>query len=452
MTLPQLAPELIGQIQDEAEVGQAPEAIKQLRRTFELVNKQWKGLVDHFSYIIVLNYHDLARLTAKLAEPGAAASAGTKTKAIYINLRELEYTGHLPEVVKVLEKIGNCERAELVHDMGWASLTSRISRDDATKTLKADLLAALANLTKLRHFHFSGNTTCEGCNSTSVEEDVIKQSVAPWFGSESDQFDGADRQGGWCRFARDWPKLETLEFVNCDLDQDDDDEEEEEDEAEAEAAAGLFSGFSNLKALSYKDGLVPEALAALVKDFPSTVHKLEIGCYRLYFPPSRGEEPACMLSLAQLEPQAHQLTEFYLLDPAYECYSRARGLYDGFVLALVNVKKLTISPLAVSDVSELPAALPQLEHLVLGLREPDPILLQEMDEPVPTKPEVKAKEVIAMLDARPSKLKTLEIWADKRARYSKKEQAAIKRAADKGGVKLKWVTSYQDLPYTYHPV
>lgn len=214
----------------------------------------------------------------------------------------------------------------------------------------------------------------------------------------------------------------------------------------------MFSGFSNLKALSYKDGLFPDALAALVKDFPSTIHKLEIGCYRLYFPPLRGEEAACMLSLAQLEPQAHQLTEFYLLDPAYECHSRARGLYDGFVLALVNVKKLTISPLAVSDVSELPAALPQLEHLVLGLREPDPILLQELDEPVPTKPEVQAKEVIRMLGARPSKLKRLEIWADKRARYSKKEQAAIQRAADKGGVTLKWVTSYQDLPYTYHPI
>lgn len=150
---------------------------------------------------------------------------------------------------------------------------------------------------------------------------------------------------------------------------------------------------------------------------------------------------------------ARHLTEFSLLDVIEECPQDGRGVLDLLVSSLVNVRKLTISPTALSDLTDVLGPLVHLKHLVLALREVDAYALEMSDDAVEGGFEFSAREVVDLIDSC-EQLKRLDVLSATQAGWSAKERKAVERAARRQGIRLRWVTSEttDEWPYVYPPV
>lgn len=182
MVLPQLPPEIVGQFQGWAEVGRSSEQRKKTRATFELVNKQWKGLVDHFTNVIILARADLTRLTNSLANDEVRTAIEAKTKSVEIHLQPFGQDGHIPELIQAIGHFVKCECLMMYGEWGYSSFGPLWGQDPNKDAL--DLFQAILGLANLREFDYSGCTCCDG-NTAAIWEHQIRESV----------FEFSDRSG-----------------------------------------------------------------------------------------------------------------------------------------------------------------------------------------------------------------------------------------------------------------
>ncbi len=186
-------------------------------------------------------------------------------------------------------------------------------------------------------------------------------------------------------------------------------------------------------------------VARTVVNLPATVTSLSLASVGMYeksdglfghaggrIVPTQAED-----FFPHLAKQAAQFTQLYAIDPINVCLSTHRGLYNTFVLALTNVQKLTISPYAISNLTNVLGQLPRLRHLALALREYDGYAA-EMDLDPPEGAEFPAREVVKLL-RKVRQLERVEVWSSTRASWSGEEQAAIEAAAAENGVAFEFV-------------
>ncbi len=150
-SLPRLPPEMIARIQALAEEGQSAREINKLRATFELVNKEWYGIVDYLTHIVVAKLSDLSKLTAKLRSSKLRALLGSKTKSVTI---EGNYfgTAERKKLLNLLERVNGVESLDFAN---W-TVAEALDREKPSGVAFTDLLATFTNL---RHFTF-GHARC----------------------------------------------------------------------------------------------------------------------------------------------------------------------------------------------------------------------------------------------------------------------------------------------------
>lgn len=146
-----LPPEMIAHIQAWAEAGEPARAVKKLRASFELVNKDWYRTVDHLTHIVILSISDVARLAAKLGSAKLRAVLAAKTRSVWLEMGGVwraKEVGRAANLIRWLVKT-----TTLVVDTAGG--------DDAlagdSKVGQA-WCAALAKMASLRHFTMAGGT------------------------------------------------------------------------------------------------------------------------------------------------------------------------------------------------------------------------------------------------------------------------------------------------------
>ncbi len=152
---PRLPPELIALIQAEAERDEPPAQRKKLRATFELVNREWNGLVDHFTDVIVLKLSDASRLWNPRRHPNGSELLGAKAKSIEVELDEVKDRKQASWLVSLFYQASKVEEVVIKMSSGGV----RLVRDSKNG---ADLVNALAQLTNLRHFEIDKHSTGDG--------------------------------------------------------------------------------------------------------------------------------------------------------------------------------------------------------------------------------------------------------------------------------------------------
>ncbi len=153
-----LPPEIISHIQACAEEDQAPGEIKKLRATFELVNKEWYGIVDHFTHVVVTQLSDVTRLTTKLRSSKLRALLAAKTRSISLVLNGVERSGEARKVCALLRWISQAE-CVYIEAVGGVFLT------DFATSAATSVLSAVQSFKRLRHFTFRHNVSRSGSAS-----------------------------------------------------------------------------------------------------------------------------------------------------------------------------------------------------------------------------------------------------------------------------------------------
>jgi hypothetical protein len=229
--------------------------------------------------------------------------------------------------------------------------------------------------------------------------------------------------------ARHWPRLESLTFARCDVNI---------TQPRSHPPSGLFADFKHLKKLAILGGIGDGVVGCTVINLPSTVTSLSLGAIGMYSldddrpfarPGARPLPSQAKDFFPHLAKQGAQFTQFYALDPLEACSSDRKGLYNNFILSLTNVQHLTISPYAVSNLTNVLGQLAHLRHLGLGLRDFDSYAYETDHEP-PEGAEFPVKEVIKMLN-KVKQLERVEVWSDGRAGWSVEEQG-IARLVTRG--------------------
>ncbi len=174
MVVPQFPPEMIARIQYWAEAGKPPAARKKIRATFELVNKEWKDLVDHFTFTVVTKPSDIARLSNKLQEPEAAARAGARARVLRIDMAKLGKGGHVVALSEVVEKLVGCQVVKIVNERGWGTFGLSHALGELSEP-GATLLRALGALGQVTRFQYECDITWEGEPCGRVTDDQFRR-------------------------------------------------------------------------------------------------------------------------------------------------------------------------------------------------------------------------------------------------------------------------------------
>lgn len=204
---------------------------------------------------------------------------------------------------------------------------------------------------------------------------------------------------------------------------------------------------TNLKTFSAQHGISSVAVGGLLFDLPPYLTSLTIGGAGIY-----GRNLAAIISVFLLR-VADQLTELSLLDAYNELRPEQRGTYDAIILELSRVEKLTISPYAVSNLSDVLGALECLEHVVLAVRKMDPYWAEELGELVPKGAQFPAREVSALI-REVEGLERVGILSQDEMGWKAKEKKLVERAGWKTGVEVEWLTEREvdQWPYIYPPI
>ncbi len=148
-SLPRLPPEVIARIQALAEEDQSAGEIKKLRARFELVNKEWYGIVDYFTHVVVTQLSDVTRLTTKLRSSKLRALLTAKTKAFTVELREGWRGGEMVKLSNLMNWLPRARRVSIANE-GYGVLVGNGTKAGTV------LVEALAKMTNLTHFVMSG--------------------------------------------------------------------------------------------------------------------------------------------------------------------------------------------------------------------------------------------------------------------------------------------------------
>lgn len=142
-----LPPEVFAHIHRLAEEGSTPAQIKHLRAAFELVNKEWYNMVDHFTHLVITQLSDVTKLTAKLRSSKVRALLTAKTRAISIELSEVDGSAELKKLCGLLKWVNQAESISIrdCSIRGWTHFGLSSS---------SNVVEALASFANLRHFAF----------------------------------------------------------------------------------------------------------------------------------------------------------------------------------------------------------------------------------------------------------------------------------------------------------
>ena len=143
--VPRLPPELIAQIQAQAGEDQPNFERQRLRAKFELVNREWYNLVNHFSHLIILRLSDIHTLGARRRGAPLSHLLGAKTKAISIEMHALNDQDGVEEVAGLLEMCSNVRSVRLSLGGRGLGLEGRAGAGPI-------LINALASLENVRYF------------------------------------------------------------------------------------------------------------------------------------------------------------------------------------------------------------------------------------------------------------------------------------------------------------
>lgn len=176
MVVPQFPPEIIAEIQAWAEVGRTTVQRKKARTTFKLVNKQGNGLVDYDTNIWILTSSDMTQLTDRLNDDQVRAAMKRKTKSIEIDMNAVGRDKRVPELIEALKVFEGCESVLVHHEWGYAPFSPLWGSEGEPSGPGVDLLAAFLAMNNLRHFDYSGCTSCDG-NTASLRESQIRRYV-----------------------------------------------------------------------------------------------------------------------------------------------------------------------------------------------------------------------------------------------------------------------------------
>ncbi len=164
---------MIARIQTVAEWGEDSGERKKLRAKFELVNSEWKGLVDHSTNILILSYAALARLTRSLAEDESRTAVEAKARTIEIDMEPLGKEKRVPELIEAIKHLVLCEKVKIYGEWGWATFGGLWGSEPDQVGL--DLLDALLGLAHIRHFDYSGCTSCDGNTASITQAQIARQ-------------------------------------------------------------------------------------------------------------------------------------------------------------------------------------------------------------------------------------------------------------------------------------
>ncbi len=404
--VPRLPPEVIARIQGWAEAGESPAERLRLRATFELVNKEWYGIVDYLTHILVAKLSDLTKLTTKLRSSKLRSMLGSKTKSVTIE----GYFWKAAERKKVYRLLERVCGAESIYFGEWTGAVD-LDRTQPSGVAFTDLLATFTNL---RYFTIG---------YARWTPETIKWSVQAFY--QPSAAAGRDLRSFAFRLATRWPRLESFALTDT--------TRSPLGRILSHDTQEVFRSCSHLRELKLESLAGWDVWAGFVASLPATLTTLHLTVYNA-FQPNSFTSPA----VHQLALVAPNLAEFHFdAVPRHGTEPTSRGLLDRVVGQLASVQRLTVPASAVTDRAISHATLQHLVDLTLRggyrprRRDPDPREIVQL---------IEGNTSLTKLTLCKSLHHDFHAWHDEDAdsTWTDHEKGEINRAAEVKSIELVW--------------